>query len=476
MPPIELQEKHVSHALFQFIFPFSLKSDISRPMADYLKELDFRLFHLKDSETENAYYGEFRLNHREIDSCFLPLTANILFPIAQHDKGFQRYSKKVSVEGQLNTKRTAIPFKVHSIDIIACPFALAFLTIRVEVQNLSFSQSIEFADRMRRIKGDSHQFDIHLDGMTEQSLINVLVKRFCPHLFTFINNEEVLFLERENMFVQSLLSLKGGELINPVDLYRFSTFCGYDPAGNPYVNANNLEFITHCLHGCTYERFGPTTNYYVQQNCFVGLTTTDITADSNSQSQRFYGFYYYSLLLTLFHKSVLLKIANSYSAIHIEKDKQEIEHLLYQVNSFMSNYFYTVYPLTSEGQEIFKLIRKELNIDHLYTNTKEILFSLVKYEDNNVAKKDSMLLLVLTLYTVICGIFSMNLFTHDLQGNIKWGHFKSYNPFEYFAVFIVFSGIIVVFTLAVQGLIQQYQNRKSQKKWVKNTIWSSKRN
>ena len=111
----------------------------------------------------------------------------------------------------------------------------------------------------------------------------------------------------------------------------------------------------------------------------------------------------------------------------------------------------------------------------MYANTKDILFSLVKYEDNNVAKNDSMLLLVLTLYTVICGIFSMNLFTHDLQGNIKLDHFKSYNPFEYFAVFIVFSGIIVVGTLAIKGITQWYQNITNRKKWVRNTVWSSKK-
>lgn len=475
MQPINLKEKHVSKGLFQFIFPFSLKANASRPVIDYLQELNFTPFRLDDLDSENAYYGGFRLNHKEIENYFLPLTANILFPITQLEKGFQRYSKKFNVDGQLNTEHSTIPFKIHSIDIITCPFGLGFLTLRMEIQTNSFTQSIEFAECLRKIKDETNNFEIDIDGCTYPTIINFIVSRLCPQLPNFINNDDVLFLEKEKMFVQSLLKIESTASIDLVDLYRFGTFCSYDSTGKPYVNANNLEFISHCLHGYTYDRFAPTSNYLFQQNCLIGLTTSEITAHSCFQTQRFHGFYYYALLLSLFHKLVLLKIANSYSAIHIEQDKQKIESLLYQLNSFTSNYIYTVYPLTSEGQEIFKLIRKSFRIDQLYANTKDILFSLVKYEDNNVAKNDSMLLLVLTLYTVICGIFSMNLFTHDLQGNLKWDHFKTYNPFEYFAVFIVFSGIVVVGTLAIKGIIQWYQNITNRKKWVRNTVWSSKK-
>ncbi|PLS07253.1 hypothetical protein [Neobacillus cucumis] len=473
MQPIALKEKHVSKALFQFIAPFSLKAGASREVITYLEELDFNLFRLSDMESENAYYGNFRLNHSEMETYFLPLTANILFPIAQHEKGFQRYSKQLSLEGDLNLKDTIIPFKIHSIDIVTCPFDLGFLTIRTEIRNSSLSNSIEFANCMRRRNGDTLKFELTIDGDTYQNLLMFLINQFCPDLSKHMNNDKVLFLEKKNMYVQSLLSLNEEETIDTVDLYRFGTLCSYDTAGKPFVNANNMDFISQFIQDYAYDRFAPTTNYIVEQNCFAGITTI---VNSCSQTQRFYGFYYYALLLNLFHKLVLLKIASCFSAIHIEQDKEKIESLNYTLNSFTSNYFYTVYPLTFEGQEMFRLLRKSLGIDPLYANTKEILFSIVKYEDNNVAKKDSMLLLVLTIYTVICGIFSMNLFTHDLQGHIKWDHFKTYNPFEYFAVFIVFSGMIVVLTLTIQGLIQGYKNRKKRKKWVRQTVWSSKKN
>ncbi|MEH7415256.1 hypothetical protein V7266_08255 [Neobacillus drentensis] len=475
MQPINLKEKHISTGIFQSIFPLSLKASASRTVIEYLQEVNFTLFQLDNLDMENAFYGGFRLNHSHIAQYFLPLTANILFPNAQLDKGFQRYSKNINVEGRFIREQAIIPFTIHSIDIIACPFSVAFLSIRTEIRNISFTQAIEFTDFLRKIKGKTPNVEISFDGSAYPSIISFLVNRFCPKLPSFYNNDEVLFLERENMFVHSLLSTKDSDPIELVDLYRFGNLCGYDSTGKPYVNTNNLEFISKSLHEWTYDRFAPTTNYLIQQDCLVGLTTTEIMSDECSKTQRFYGFYYYAVLLSLFHKTVLLKISYSYSVIHIEQDKQKIESLLYQVNSFMSNYFYTFYPITSEGQEIFQLIRKGFGIEQLYANTKEILFSLVKYEDNNVAKKDSLLLLVLTLYTVICGIFSMNLFTHDLQGNIKWDHFKSYNPFEYFAVFIVFSGMIVVFTLAIQGLTQEINNRKNRKKWVRKTVWSSKR-
>lgn len=132
---------------------------------------------------------------------------------------------------------------------------------------------------------------------------------------------------------------------------------------------------------------------------------------------------------------------------------------------------FNIYPAQSIGQELFKQLRQHLQIDLLYLNTKEILSSLFKYEENIVAKRDSFLLLILTLFTVICGIFSMNLFTHDLVGKIKWSHFKFYNPFEYFAVLIVFSGIITVLILGLQSLYQTIKNRKNHKKWVRKSIF-----
>ncbi|WP_160719095.1 hypothetical protein [Bacillus sp. USDA818B3_A] len=472
MQHIHLKEKHVTNAYFQFIFPFSIVAGSSEKLVNYIQELGFDRFHLNDSEKEEVYYGNFRLNHEQLKNYFLPLTANILFPVTHIEKGFQRFSKNLNQDGELIVKDTSIHFKIHSIDLITCPFDLGFLTIRTEIENGSLSNSIEFADCFRRQNAEILNFAIHVEGSTYYNFIKFIIHRYCPKLVSYLNNDEVLFLEN-NLYVQSFLSVDGVETVNPVDLYRFGTFCSYDQAQDISTDASNLDYISNVLRNYAYEPFAPATNYLFQQNGMVGITTLKKT---DPHMQRFYGFYYYAVLLNLFHKFVLLKIANGYSAIHLEQDQQKLSGLLYELNTFTSNYFYTVYPLTSEGQDIFTLLKKSLGIDRLYANCQDILFSLVKYEDTNVAKKDSMLLLVLTLYTVICGIFSMNLFTHDLQGNIPWHHFKTYNPFEYFAVFIVFSGMSVVAFLSIQGFLQSYQNRKNRKKWVRKTVWSTKDN
>lgn len=189
----------------------------------------------------------------------------------------------------------------------------------------------------------------------------------------------------------------------------------------------------------------------------------------------FYGQLYYSLIANLFHRLFFLKFLQDYSCINIVDDKKAIKHLIYMLNSFTSNYFFVTLPRDSDGEKYFNQFKSAFRIDYLHQCAKEVLTTLFHYEQNSATKKDSLLLLVLTLYTVICGIFSMNLFTHDLEGNIHWGQLKSYNPFEYFAVFIVFSGMIVVGFLLISSLIQGWQDKRIQKMWVEKSLLSAKK-
>ena len=474
MQHIEIKEIQVSTALFQFIFPFSLKAGTVQNLFIYLQEQEFTPFRLNDLQKDNTYYGSNQVSHRDLEAFFLPLTNTILFPTSEHQKGIQRYSKKLDINGLLKTRHVSIPFHIHSVDLVICPYNLGFLTIRTEINHLPLSHTIEFADNIRILEPQLPKYEIEYGGKVYRQIIDLLFDNLLPQLPNFMNNEAVTFLPKQKMFVQSLLSISDEELIDTVDLYRTGTLCGLNAAGKPFVKTNNLDYISNYVKENSYNRWAPSTNYLFDEQCFSCITI-EKNIELSLLTEQFYGTFYYAMLINLFHKLVLLKIADDYAAMNIEQDKKDIKHLIYTINSFISNFFFTIYPAETEGKEIFKHLKKSFTIDNLYSNTKEMLSCLVKYEENMMTKRDSLLLLVLTLFTVICGIFSMNLFTHDLEGKIKWSHFKSYNPFEYFAVGIVVSGIIVVAILVLQSLFQAIQDRKKRKKWFKESVFSSKK-
>ncbi|MGG1674454.1 hypothetical protein ACIFOT_01765 [Neobacillus sp. NRS-1170] len=439
-----IKEKQVSQAFYQFILPFSWKAGKIRNFILYLQKNQFTSFHLNELQNESAYYGGYQVSHSEMESFFLPLTSQFLFPSSGHEKGFQRFTKAFSMDGLLSTTELKLPFLIHSIDLIICPYELGFITVRTEIKDVSLSNAIEFANQ--------------INWKDFEDLL--------PDFSTFVNwDSPPPFLEPDKMHIQSLLQFANEEAIDELDVFRSVTLCGGD--------AGNHEYITNYVQDHIYSRWVPNTYICVNEHCFTCLTNSS-NPNLMTLAKSFYGENYYLHLINLFNKLVFVKIAHLYSTIHIEKDYNKIEKLIYFINSFTSNFFFAEYPAKLEGQELFKLFKRAYNIDSLYLNTKETLFSLFKYEENSVTKKDSMLLLVLTLYTVICGIFSMNLFTKDLEGKIHWSHFKSYNPFEYFAVFIVFSGIIVVAILGFQSLYQVIQERKNKKQWDEQAVISSR--
>lgn len=56
----------------------------------------------------------------------------------------------------------------------------------------------------------------------------------------------------------------------------------------------------------------------------------------------------------------------------------------------------------------------------IYKEAKQSLESLFRYQENVNAKKDSLLLLILTLYSVVGQMLGMGLVVNDFIGRIKW--------------------------------------------------------
>ncbi|WJH32373.1 hypothetical protein N6H14_18445 [Paenibacillus sp. CC-CFT747] len=64
-------------------------------------------------------------------------------------------------------------------------------------------------------------------------------------------------------------------------------------------------------------------------------------------------------------------------------------------------------------------------------------------------RRSNYLLMILTVYTVISGIYGMNQVIEDLKGKIDWSKLLEYSVFEYIALVVAFSGIIVSFGLSI---------------------------
>jgi hypothetical protein len=477
MQAINIIEKNVLTGIYQFIIPFSLKN--TEPILfQYLKNSDFQAFNLKEVEQENKFYGRYRISHRDLEQYFLPFTNRILFPQANDLKGFRRYSKSLNEKAVLKKNANQIPFSLHSIDITICPYELCFLTLRTEINHLPLSEAIEFASAFQTLEQAGIEFRGDVFSTVTRFIFDSLIPGFTEFLESSYLDSAVFqsfpIAEHGGMFVHSLISLSESENVDVVDVYRAGMLNGLSSEGMPNVQPNNYDYIRRYVDENSFDCWLPNRYYFITDITFTCITNEDETQFTQLASE-IYGQVYYSLFIQLFHKTVFLDIVNIYAKLNIENDTKGIAKLIYIINSFTSNYFFLISPSQTNGKELFKLLRKHFNIDFFYDITKEALFTLFKYEENTVTKKDSTLLLILTVYTVICGIFSMNLFTHDLVGNIPWSHLKNYNPFESFAVFVVFSGILVAWVLLIQSIYQAIIKRRNIKKWAQQTVLSSKR-
>lgn len=488
MRGIDLIEKNVSAAIYQLLLPFPIQPGSEQKIISLLKENGFNAFHLQHMQNTAECDGPFHGIHPYLKTGFSPLTNKILFPSNDYEKGFHMYTKALSLKGCIIKNKIKIPFKIYSIDIILCPFDIGILSIKTEItfpENLPLSVAIEFGSCFQIFSSRNipKQLKMECGGKIFVDMDTFLFTLLVPEgmknfLHQIPENEpgthESVYLGLEGIYVQSFLKFQKGETIDITDVYRTGNLCGLTDNGNPYITANNMDYIEQKIKGQSYERFAPNTFYYVDEDCFTCLTKEDGSGFDQLLSQ-FFTEHYLLLVINLFHRMVLLKCLEDYSRIKIKQDSQQIRKLLFSLNSFTSNYFYPVLPANSINKELFELFKKAFSINVLYNDSKEMIFSLFKDEENTVTRKDSFLLLILTMYTVVCGIFSMNLFTDDLKGKIKWHHLFHYNFFEYLAVCIVFSGMIVTMILGIQHFFQSLKVRKEKKKWLQQTVVSSKK-
>jgi len=459
-----LEEKRLEYALIEFIFPFSIVPRSQQEFKRKLLDDGFEPFFLDNLDLESRYYGEgFRVSHRNMERYYLPFTNNVLFPHTEDDDAFQRYSRKMDLDCILKSLYNRTPFRILSADVFLCPFSLGFITVRTQImkEELTYTEALEFANRFRVLQDISLTDDltyVECGGEEYKEVEDFIFKVVAASTLPFLDNsdqrgayfETMPFFVDERMYVQAFYNFEENAEIDREDLYRAARIDGLSLEGQPNISSSNMDYIDAYLHEHAYGRWAPTTYYVMDENSFCCLTNRSGELRQMLANQM-YGEYYYGLLLNLFHKIVLLKLSNSYSAVRYDRNPDDIEDLIGQITKFSSKYFFLELVTQSQGREIFIQLRKLFGNNSLYGEVKQTLNDLYKYQADATDRRTSNLIMIFTVYTVISGIYGMNQVIEDLKGpKIDWGALRSYSVFQYIALIVVLTGLVTGLTLGVR--------------------------
>jgi Mg2+ and Co2+ transporter CorA len=183
------------------------------------------------------------------------------------------------------------------------------------------------------------------------------------------------------------------------------------------------------------------------------------------QLSQYMGTHYYNLLLHYFYKIILLRVSFEYSKINWDKDEEYVKLLIKLITLFSSLYYYQEVSTRSEGNELSQMFRRSFNIDMLFKEVNNTLNELYKSQENNASDRMNMLLFILTVFTVVSGIYGMNLVIKDWESPTGWKAFSSYTIFEWVSLItavsgIVLSGLLIFSTVRklVVNKIRQYRS------------------
>ncbi len=159
----------------------------------------------------------------------------------------------------------------------------------------------------------------------------------------------------------------------------------------------------------------------------------------------------------------MLKLSFEHSEIEWEQDKVIVDELIEEIMKFSSQYYFDEVAVRSEGREISTMLRKQFRITAQYREIKETLNELYRILEDQADERLNDLLFILTIFTVISGIYGMNLVIEEWKGNIDWSQVADYSIFEWISFAVALFGIGLSFFL-VGNLAYRTISRKIKKR------------
>ena len=439
----------------------------------------FSYFQLNDNAEKANYYGEgITVDGKELEQYFLPYIERKIFPTSLKENGFHRFTKSIQERFIYRVRDTSLPFIIHSIDIVVAPFSLAFLSIRVQLDNeeLDLSDVLDFMHHFRTIdqkleeeRGMTISSPIYGDGLSIHELLFV---HLCPFLTDFLLHDKNLngyfgslpYYEDERMYASAFLFSREDSKITEDQLYRMGALDGRSPDGKPFISAKNPEYIHRSLGNSLHDRWAPDTYTIATEHAFITVTN-HLSVDMSRELSQYMGTHYYNFLLHYFYKVMLLQVSFNYSEINWKKDEEYVKSLIKLITLFTSWYYFQEISTRSEGKELSKRFRQSFAIDSLFKEVNKTLQELYKSQENNASDRMNMLLLILTVFTVVSGIYGMNLVIEDWASPSGWKALSTYTIFEWISLVTALSGIALsvylTFTTIGKTVLGKLRQKKS---------------
>lgn len=438
----------------------------------------YSFFHLQQKQKEGAYYGGHRISHIALEQFFYPFLEDKLFPETSEDRGFCRFSKVFNTAGQMQVRGRSIPFSLSSVDLILCPFGIAFTIIRVAMrEHMQAGDVLDFSHFFRVLVPqlvEETGATIDYDGSNFSRVDDLIKNKLLPFLEAFFVDYEKLgedykhmpFFEDERMFVSGFLRLPLNDEIPNSLLYRIGQLNGTDKYNQPYISTSNERYIERYLHEHMLDRWAPHT-YHVTSNQAHMQITNQSKQDASPRICEFYSVDYYTVIIHFFYKIILLKLTFEHSELKWGKEKFVVDELIERITKFSSRYYFNEVVVRSEGQEISQLLRKHFRINDQYKEIKATLEELYRLQEDQEDERQSMFLFILTIYTVVSGIYGMNVVIDDWKGSVDWSKLFGYTFFEWVAWVLGITGIALSFTIvgrtmfkAVRIFLQKWRRKK----------------
>ncbi len=471
---LDINSSHIS-----FVLPISYKDNKKKNLIQALEANGYTYFQLADNSKEKDLYGErIGVSKRDLEQYFLPYIEDKIFPPSLNDQGFHRYTKSFKEEFNFRLKSTSPRFLIQSTDVILGSFGIAFLTIRVQLKDekKELSDVLDFMHHFRtveaKLKEEKGIIVVDSNNIRYPSINKFIFEYIFRFLKEFILHDEkskgyhgsLPYFEDERMYVTAFLFSKEGSPITNDQLYRMGTLDGRSPDGDDFISTSNTEYIQRYLDGHLHDRWGPNSYTMVTQHAYITVTNVPPKSMMVELSQ-YMGTHYYNFLLHYFYKIMLHRISYEYSEIDWKKDEESVKPLIKLITLFSSWHFFHEVSTRSEGKELSKLFRESLNINNLSKEATNTLHELYETQEHNASYRMNMLLFFLTVFTVMSGIFGMNLVIRDWDSPVSWEGILNYTFFEWVTLLTAVVGIglsiYLIVTTIGKILINKFRERKS---------------
>jgi len=474
-----LEKLTLSRAHMTFLLPFSFDQKRKTETIKSLESSGYNYFRIDEAKlNEGSIYGHgIEVVGKELEQYFYPYIEHKLFPSSPEQKGFHRYTSLIEKKHSMKLREELYDFFTRSIDIIFCPFGIAFLSLRVEMKDISadLSDVLDFIQHFRAIEPNLKESEGAMIAISETgqtiSIQEYLFDQLCPFLKKTVLHDKKLdghfgslpYFEDERMFVSTFLVTEPEASISEEHLYRIGNVNGKTPKGDPFISSTNPIYIQRSLSETLHDRWAPHLYMIATDHGFSVVTNRPVNELTNELSQ-FMGTHYYNLLLHYFYKVMLLRFSFEYSEIEWKKDEFYVKSLIKLINVFSSWYYFIEISTRSEGKELSALFRRTFHIDSLFKEVNTTLSELYKSQENSQATRVNTLLFILTIFTVISGIYGMNLVIPDWEAPSGWKEYSSYTVFEWISLATAVTGIglstYLILSTFGRLLIQWLRKRK----------------